>query len=133
MKYLLDTHTFIWALVDQDKLPSKVMNIIEDTDNDVFLSSISFWEIAIKHQIGKMDLSPYDIRHLPNLANQMMINVISPDAIDYINYSDLPLKPNHHDPFDRMLIHTAIRNNYVLLSKDEKFLQYQKDGLQLVW
>lgn len=51
MKYLLDTHTFIWSILDSSKLSDRVKETIEDSNNEIYVSGISFWEIAIKTQI----------------------------------------------------------------------------------
>lgn len=133
MKYLLDTHVFLWMLLHTDKLSKKVYNVLEDSGKEIYLSAISLWEIAIKHQLRKLDLGGEDIRLLPNVAAQSDVKIITPEPYDFITYSELPLKKEHRDPFDRLLIHTAIRNNLILISKDKKFEQYKKDGLQMMW
>lgn len=133
MKYLLDTHVFLWMLLHTDKLSKKVYNVLEDSGKEIYLSAISLWEIAIKHQLRKLDLGGVDIRLLPNVAAQSDVKIITPEPYDFITYSELPLKKEHRDPFDRLLIHTAIRNNLILISKDKKFEQYKKDGLQMIW
>lgn len=133
MKYLLDTHVFLWMLLHTDKLSKKVYNVLEDSGKEIYLSAISLWEIAIKHQLRKLDLGGVDIRLLPNVAAQSDVKIITPEPYDFITYSELSLKKEHRDPFDRLLIHTAIRNNLILISKDKKFEQYKKDGLQMMW
>ncbi len=133
MKYLLDTHTFIWSVMDSKKLSEKVRTIIEDSDNEIFISGISFWEIAIKTQLGKMKFENFNILHLPNIATQYGFSVFTPTSYDYVTFSELPIVENHKDPFDRMLIHTALRNNLILLSKDSCFDKYIDYGLQLLW
>lgn len=133
MKYLLDTHAFIWSFMDTSKLSRKAFSEASDTNNTIYVSPISFWEIAIKHQLGKLDLGKVNILHLPNIASEYDFSILPLDVYDYVSVHNLPLKENHRDPFDRMLIHTAIRNNLILLSSDKMFQQYEKDGLQLLW
>lgn len=133
MKYLLDTHAFIWSFRNAEKLSKKVYEVISDAENEIFLSSISLWEIAIKYQLKKLDLGNLEIYHLPNIADEYNFSILVPEPYDFITYSELPLKKEHRDPFDRLLIHTAIRNNLILISKDKKFEQYEKDGLQMMW
>lgn len=133
MKYLLDTHTFIWSVMDSSKLSESVKEIIQNPDNEIFVSGISFWEIAIKTQIGKMKFENFNILHLPNIATQYDFSVFTPSAYDYVTFTELPTVENHKDPFDRMLIHSAIKNNLILLSKDSCFADYEKFGLQLFW
>ena len=133
MKYLLDTHTFIWFTMNPGKLSKQVCKIIEDGDNEIFISTLSLWEIAIKHKLSRFVFDGIDIRHIPNLIYQYNFSVISPGLYDIVTSIELPLKENHRDPFDRMLIHTAIRNNFILLSGDQMFEQYKQEGLQLLW
>ena len=133
MKYLLDTHVFIWFIMEPEKLSKKVLKIISNDDNEILISPISFWEMAIKHQAKKLDLGKINILHLPHIAEQYDFTVLDPQTFDYVNIGQLPQKENHHDPFDRMLIQQAIRNNLVLISKDERFPQYEENGLQLLW
>lgn len=133
MKYLIDTHVFIWALFDTQKLTKKVFDIIEDEENEVYISPISFWEIAIKYQNKKLNLGKINPLHLPHIAEQFDFELLNPEPYDYVSISTVPQKENHHDPFDRMLIQQAIRNNLVLISADEKFKQYEENGLQLMW
>lgn len=133
MKYLLDTHVFIWFMMEPEKISDRVLNILEDEDADISISTISFWEIAIKYQCKKIRLGKINPLHLPHIAEQYNFNLLNPEPYDYVSISQIPIKENHHDPFDRMLIQQAIRNNLVLLSKDEKFPQYEENGLQLIW
>lgn len=133
MKYLLDTHTFIWSIMDSSKLSEKGRTIIENPNNEIFVSGITFWEIAIKTQIGKMKFENFNILHLPNIATQYGFSIFTPSAYDYVTYNELPLVESHKDPFDRMLIHSALKNNLILLSKDESFAHYEEFGLQLLW
>ncbi len=133
MNYLLDTHTFIWTFLEPDKLPDKIEKLITDRNNNIYVSTTSLWEIAIKVQIKKLNLGLVNIYHLPNIIEQYDFTIINPEDYDYISYASLPTKENHRDPFDRMLIHTAIRNNLVVLSCDASFKQYEENGLQLLW
>ena len=73
------------------------------------------------------------ILHLPQIAKEYNFTLLTPEPYDYLTIGQIPLKENHHDPFDRMLIQQTIRNNLVLISNDEKFPQYEENGLQLLW
>ncbi|WP_022931227.1 type II toxin-antitoxin system VapC family toxin [Treponema bryantii] len=133
MKYLLDTHTFLWYLLKPEKLSPKVLDIINNEDTDIYVSTTTVWEIAIKVQINKLSLGNISVYHIPNVIKQLNFTAINPDIYDYVSFTDLATKENHRDPFDRMLIHTAIRNNLVVLSCDASFKQYEENGLQLLW
>ena len=133
MGYLIDTHILLWAIMDSYKLSKKAQQVLEDERNTIFVSPISFWEIAIKHQNKKLDLGKVNILHIPHIAEQLDFSLLNPEPYDYLTIGQIPQKENHHDPFDRMLIQQALRNNLVLIIKDEKFHQYEEIGLQLLW
>ncbi|MBO4716691.1 MAG: type II toxin-antitoxin system VapC family toxin [Spirochaetales bacterium] len=133
MKYLLDTHTFIWTVLDTSMLPDRVMEIIENPRNEIYVSSLSFWEISIKTRLRKMDFRYIDIRHLPNIARQYNFKILESSPYDMVCEGELPYFKEHKDPFDRMLISLAIRHNLILLSKDKQFDRYIPSGLQLLW
>ena len=133
MRYLVDTHVLLWAIMESYKLPKKILEILEDETNSIFVSPISYWEIAIKHQNKKLNLGKLSILHIPHIAEQLDFSILNPEPYDFLSIAQIPQKENHHDPFDRMLIQQAIRNDLILISKDEKFPQYEENGLQLLW
>lgn len=133
MRYLVDTHVLLWAIMESYKLPKKILEILEDETNSIFVSPISYWEIAIKHQNKKLNLGKLNILHIPHIAEQLDFSILNPEPYDFISIAQIPQKENHYDPFDRMLIQQAIRNDLILISKDEKFPQYEENGLQLLW
>lgn len=132
MSFLLDAHTLLWAILDPKKLSSKVTGILENPVNEVFVSSVTFWEISLKYSLGKLDLSgilPNELPHIVNETGFKFLPLLPPESASYheIN-ADL-----HRDPFDRMLIWQAIKNNLTLVSKDKNVAQYQSIGLKLLW
>ncbi|MCL2156000.1 MAG: type II toxin-antitoxin system VapC family toxin, partial [Leptospirales bacterium] len=74
-----------------------------------------------------------NIKKFPQLARDMDLTVIDMQENEAITFHELPLKENHKDPFDRMLIWQAITKNMIMISKDGLFKQYKEDGLKLVW
>jgi len=132
-KYLLDSHTLIWAIVDDSKLSTKVLNILQDRDNELFVSAVTFWEIAIKTGKGKLDLKNFNIQLLPFYCNKLEIKQIYLMSEEAISYVDLTVYEEHKDPFDRMLVCQCIKNDYTLISKDSRIRLYEKDGLRYVW
>lgn len=133
MKYLLDTHTFLWTVLGTARLSKKAKSIILNGNNEIFVSSISFWEIAIKEQIGKLNLKNLDSNLLPEIAKEYSFEILNPSPDDFISYKNLPIKKTHRDPFDRMIIHLSIRGDFFLISKDSEFEQYKSDGLKIFW
>lgn len=121
MNNLLDTHTLIWFFEGSDKMSSKAREQIENPGNTNFVSVVSFWEIAIKISIGKleMDLSMEDLQRLI-WENGMEI---LPIKIDHTFL--LRTLPYHHkDPFDRLLITQSLTEYLNLISCDEIFDKY---------
>ena len=132
-KYLLDTHTLIWSIVDKNKLSELVLKTLQDSENQLFISAVSFWEIAIKHGKGKLDLENFQILNIPDYCRRLMITQIPLSPEEAINYSSFPFTEIHKDPFDRMLIYQCVVNNYVLVSKDAKMEIYMESGLKCIW
>ena len=132
-RYLLDTHTLIWTITDDTKLSANVRKILQDRNNILLVSAVSFWEMAIKYGKGKLDLENLDINSIPDYCEILGIEQIPLMPDEAINYSQLFLSENHKDPFDRMLIYQCIKNNYTLVSIDEKMKFYKKEGLKCIW
>ena len=132
-KYLLDTHTLIWAIVDKNKLSDLVLKILQDNDSKLFVSAVSFWEIAIKHGLGKMVLENFQIQDIPDYCKKLEIEQIPLMPEDAISYSSFKFLEYHKDPFDRMLIYQSVKGDYTLVSKDEKMKFYVYDGLKCIW
>jgi PIN domain nuclease of toxin-antitoxin system len=132
-KYLLDTHTFIWSIVDKSNLSEHALKILHDNNNLLFVSAVSFWEIAIKHGKGKLDLENFQIQDISEYCRRLRIEQLPLMPDDAINYINFPFSENHKDPFDRMLIYQCIRGNYTLISKDDKMKLYANKGLECIW
>lgn len=132
MRYMLDTHTFIWKIADTGKIPANVFAATEDPENEVFLSAVTLWEIAIKTRRKKLDLGGVENVKLIDLAGKMGIQTLSLTPEEAASYGDLT-ESSHFDPFDRMLIWQAISRKLVLVSGDSAFERFTKDGLRLLW
>lgn len=131
MNYLLDTHIFIWALMDKKKLSSQIVEVIENTEHDIFVSAISFWEISLKFGLGKLQLDGVLPNEFPDLAIKTGFKIIDLDANNASYYHTLK-GTWHKDPFDRMLICQAIKQNYILISNDEDVAKYYEEGLKVL-
>lgn len=128
MKLLLDTHAFLYWDMQKERLSDKVLELLEDPQNDLYLSLASIWEIQIKLQIGKLTLKlplPITIQ-AHQQTNQLQLWNIKPAHI--YNLSQLPL--HHKDPFDRMLLAQAITEGFSLLSQDTRLAAYP---VQVIW
>lgn len=124
--YLLDTHTLLWALTDKSKLSEKVQKIIEPAQN-LYVSIASFWEIAIKQNIGKLDLkiSPAE---LMEQAEKQYVQIVNITGSQLNQLSSL--EKIHNDPFDRLLICQAKAEGFKILTKDEIIPRYD---VEVVW
>ena len=132
-RYLLDTHTLIWAIADKSKLSKQVLEILQDSDTQLFVSAVSFWEIVLKHGKGKLNLDNFHIHDIPDYCRKLSIQPVPLTSDEAINYSKFSFAENHKDPFDRMLIYQSIKGDYTLISRDEKMKFYKKDGLKCIW
>jgi len=131
-KLMLDTHILLWAIGSSEKLSSKVAEQISDRNNEVFVSTISLWEIVLKQSIEKLELN-FAIEDIPRYCQQMGFYLLPLQPLEVLGFLKLPLKKNHKDPFDRMLIYQCIANDYVLVSKDAKMEIYKENGLKCIW
>lgn len=132
MNYLLDTHTFLWFLFDPDKLSKKVSKIILNNENNIFVSLISFWEISLKFNLGKISLNNVTPEELPKYAINSGIEIFDLEIDTVSSFHNLPIE-SHRDPFDRLIIWQCIRNDLTLLSKDTMTGEYVKYKLNSIW
>ncbi|MCH8317096.1 MAG: type II toxin-antitoxin system VapC family toxin [Bacteroidetes bacterium] len=122
MNYLLDTHTLIWFLEDNPKISKKADNIIKDKNNSIDVSVASFWEMAIKLSIGKLKL-PEPLPIIIQKTKGIDIEILQLHTDYILKIENLPF--HHKDPFDRIIITTAITEQLSIISIDEKFDKYE--------
>jgi len=121
MKLLLDTHIFLWFANAESELSENAQRLIENTDNECFISIASLWEIAIKHSLGKLNLQ-IPFAQLLELAVENNIQVL---GIEFSHITTLLTLPFFHkDPFDRMIISQAVAENLVVITEDAYFPEY---------
>jgi PIN domain nuclease of toxin-antitoxin system len=128
MSYLLDTTVFVWLLKEPEKLNRKALDLLEDEGQDVFLSSVTSWEIAIKSAIGKLTLP----KKLDELLSEIFQNFsFQPLPITHAHslaVGDLAF--HHRDPFDRMLVAQARSEKLVLMTADAVLEKYP---VEILW
>ena len=132
MNCLLDTHVFLWSIMGSKKLSKSASSIISDIENNIFVSIISYWEISLKYNIGKLELSNIFPDDLPDISLKSGFECLNSNPIEVSTFYKLPIA-NHKDPFDRLIIWQAIKNEYTLISKDTKFDDYKQFGLKIIW
>ena len=128
MRLLLDTHTFIWFVIDSPKLSNSVKYQIEDENNEKLISTASIWEIAIKQSTGKLFFGlPFRVLIEEQLnANNIALLKINLEHIEVV--ATLPF--HHRDPFDRLIIAQAMVEKIPILSVDSVFDAY---SIQRLW
>jgi PIN domain nuclease of toxin-antitoxin system len=131
MTYLLDTHYMLWAIADTKKLSKKAKGIIINPDHQIIVSTISFWEVSLKSAMGKLEITGFSLEDLPDACLQIGFDIKHLSPEDSSTYHRLKAT-YHKDPFDRMLIWQAIRNDYTLISIDDHVKKYISEGLKIV-
>ncbi len=127
MKLLLDMHVFLFAINAPERLSPKVERLLRDPKVPRWLSGVALWEIAVKIQIGKLDLprdSGFYLRHMLTLKAQ----VLDVGLRHSLGVLDLPL--HHKDPFDHLLVAQAREEGMILVTTDPFIQQYD---VQTLW
>jgi PIN domain nuclease of toxin-antitoxin system len=122
MRLLLDTHTFLWFVLNDPQLSATAEGLIADPANEILISPASYWEIAIKVGLGKYHLSsPYeDFMHQGIVGNDLLILPIETRHTAAL----IGLPYHHRDPFDRLLTAQAIVEQIPIISTDRAFDPY---------
>ena len=132
MNYLLDTHVFLWTLFNDELLSKNAVSIISNPENTVLVSVISFWEISLKYNAGKLSLEGVLPDELPAYAEKAGLEIMNVTPAEVSSFYKLPIL-KHKDPFDRLLVWQCINNNICLISKDSDLAEYKNYGLQIMW
>lgn len=122
MIILLDTHAFIWWDSEPSRLSPYILSLLQDPTHHVLLSVASVWEIQIKSQLGKLELSLPLAEVIEKQRHTNHIAILPVTLEHVLALQDLPL--HHKDPFDRLLIAQAISEEATLVSHDPIFTQY---------
>lgn len=127
MNLLLDTHTAIWFITDDNQLPATSKQLIENRQNNCFISVATLWEMGIKHSLGKLKLKA-ELKKIFELffESGFILLPITPDHI----LANVSLPFHQRDPFDRLIIAQAKREGCSVISKDREFEPY---NVNLIW
>jgi PIN domain nuclease of toxin-antitoxin system len=121
MRLLLDTHLIVWWQGMPDKLPMLARGLIENSDEPVYVSCASLWELAIKVGQGKVHID------LPRFCEHIQADGFSWLGIDnshLLAVAELPQFDDHKDPFDRLLVAQSLSEPLILLTADSKLGRY---------
>ena len=133
MRLLLDTCAFLWALQEPQRLSRPARRALEQAENDVVVSVVSFWEISIKSSLGKLPLEGGSPANMPSYATDAGFDILPLDPDTAATSSRLTRLPHHRDPFDRMLVWTALRHDLHLVSRDRMMADHTSEGLRICW
>lgn len=128
MRFILDTHTFLWYIRNDPKLSVRAAALLEDADSDVVLSVASLLEIAIKVSTGKLRIGTPMTRFVAEKVDALSIErlPIKPTHLDIL----MTLPFHHRDPFDRLIAAQCLAEGVPVLSRDDAFDDY---GVARLW
>ena len=124
MELLLDTCTLLWMIGGDKNLPKKIVEMIEDDNNTVYISVSSLWEVEIKHQKSKQ-LMPIDTFDIVNAIRSTKINNIGFNEEHLMELGFIVQQNIHKDPFDHLLLAIAREEGMVLVTHDNVLTEYQ--------
>ena len=128
MRLLLDTCTFLWVVAEPGQLSARAKDLFVDPGNEVFLSVVSCWEIAVKHSLGRLPLPQPPGQFIPLQRAAHGIDSLPLDEESALHVSKLPAV--HGDPFDRMLASQAIVHGLALVTPDKLIARYP---VRILW
>ncbi|MDP3070394.1 MAG: type II toxin-antitoxin system VapC family toxin [Opitutaceae bacterium] len=132
MSHLLDSHVFLWCALQPEGLSARVRDLLAQPETRCAVSAVSFWELSLKHALGKLDLTGVTPGDFPRLAERMRFDVLPLDGETAASFHELP-SAAHRDPFDRLLVWQAIRSKLTLISGDRALDVYRGAGLRRFW
>lgn len=122
--FLLDTNVALWLLGDHERVSGAAVEALEDEANEIALSAVSVWEIAIKRSLGKLIVDDRWSDALRRLGfDPMPVTALHAEAVEQLPW-------HHRDPFDRMLVAQALVEERALVSADPRFAAY---GVEVIW
>ena len=128
MRALLDTHAFLWWVIDSPELSQSVRSVMGDSTNELYLSAASGWEIAIKTKLGRLEIAGDPEKLIPE---QMVLNAISGLPVQMSHALHVFQLPDlHRDPFDRILIAQARLEEIPIITIDSAISQYD---VETIW
>ncbi len=123
MKVLIDTHVFLWFM-EGVRLKTNSINFLKNTtDNEIFVSFATAWEISIKYGVGKLKLPDVPEVWFSNRVRRAGFTLLPIELQHVLRVHNLP--PIHKDPFDRLLISQANVENLTIVTEDPNFAKYQ--------
>ena len=126
---LLDTHAYVWAITDPDRLSVRARTAIEAPSNALLVSAATAWEMAIKHRAGRWPEAEILLAQHGDLTSRLGAQSLDMSAADAIRAGTLDW--DHADPFDRMLAAQSLLHHAALVTRDAAFGDLR--GLSILW
>lgn len=123
MRFLIDTHVFLWFIDNAKELSKTAKEILEDGDNDIFISIASLWEISIKTALGKLSIKG-NYKSVIDDVNDNSIQILPVTFAHTVEQNQIPF--HHRDPFDRIIVSQAIVEKLDFIIGDMIFEDYLK-------
>ncbi|APD47558.1 type II toxin-antitoxin system VapC family toxin [Synechococcus sp. CS-602] len=120
-RLLLDTHLVLWWIADHPQLPKAAVGLIRDPENEVHVSQVSLWELAIKASVGRLDV---DLAKLERTIPAQGFRWLAIRNQHLLAVAELGTSPVHRDPFDRLLVAQSRSEPLRLLTADRQLAAY---------
>jgi len=122
VRFLLDTHRWLWLQAAPERIPADALEALSSRDNALVLSSASAWEIAIKYALGRLPLPHPPDQYVPSRMASSGTAALPIDVRHAVHVASLP--PHHRDPFDRLLVAQAQLEDLTILTADTQLSAY---------
>lgn len=124
LRYLLDTHYLLWFQGNNAKIPSAIMDVLQNPVNTILFSQVSLFEISIKQTLGKLPEFKSSVDEIYHQAIKDGFTFLALQNHHLYRYPNIPLFEQHKDPFDRLIIAAAYEENASIITADKNFRLY---------
>ena len=128
MRVLLDTHSFLWLVTNDDSLSGLARSVFLELGNTLLLSAVTGFEISVKFSLGKLKLSEPPREFIQNRLRNNALTALPVTLAHTYRLGGLPF--HHRDPFDRLLVSQALEEDIPILSADAILSKY---GVERLW
>ena len=128
MRVLIDTQCWLWMSASPERLSKRTQELLRDAGTERLLSVASIWELAIKHQLGKISLPVSPLDFVPSRLETTQTDALPISAAHALRVGTLPR--HHRDPFDRMIVAQAMVEGVAVLTADRVFARYEVERLR---
>lgn len=128
MRVLLDTHSFLWLVTDDDSLSELARSVFLNPDSTLFVSAVTGFEISVKFSLGKLRLSEPPREFIENRLRNNALTALPVTLPHTYRLAGLPF--HHRDPFDRLLVAQGLEEDMPILSTDTVLSEY---GIERMW